>query len=158
MFLMKKQILLLCLALAACGSPQTTETTTQSRQAPVAEPAQTASPASPQLPGELLAEGKKVYEAHCLVCHQADGNGVPGLNPPLAGSEWVMGDKAKLIATVLNGLRGPIMVKGQRYTGVMPQQGHLPDTNIAAALTYVRNSFGNRGDIVTAEEVSAARK
>jgi mono/diheme cytochrome c family protein len=156
---MKKNVplLFLWLALAACGGSD--QPAQQTQTAPPTQPdREPAKPAQDPAMIELLAKGKIVYDANCLVCHQADGAGVPGLNPPLAGSEWVTGDKARLIATVLNGVRGPITVKGQRYNGVMPQQSHLPDADIAAALTYVRNSFGNAGEVIAPEEVKAARK
>jgi mono/diheme cytochrome c family protein len=154
--MIKKTIFICGIWLSLSGCAGEPAKTAQQDTPPTAQEVQV--PAPVQVPAELLAAGKAVYSANCLACHQADGNGVPGLNPPLAGSEWVTGDKAKLVGTVLNGLRGPITVKGERYNGVMPQQSHLADADIAAALTYVRNSFGNQGDVINAEDVKAARK
>ena len=101
-------------------------------------------------------EGKKVYSIYCLACHQADGRGVAGLNPPLTGTEWVSGDKKRLIGVMLNGLAGE-KVDGEEYRNVMAPQSFLTDKQIADVLTYVRSSFGNDYDAITMEEVKAER-
>ncbi|MCE9610685.1 MAG: c-type cytochrome [Chthoniobacter sp.] len=105
--------------------------------------------------------GKAVYDAHCLKCHQADANGLPGIFPPLAGSEWVNGDKGALIKMLLHGLSGPITVKGEPFgTGnpiPMPPSG-LDDQKTADVLTYIRANFGNQADAVTPEEVRTLRE
>lgn len=101
--------------------------------------------------------GKKVYNQTCLSCHMADGSGVPGLNPPLAKTEWVLGDKKRLINIILKGLNDPIEVNGEEYANPMPAQPNLTDQQIADVLTYVRNSFGNKATPVTAAEVKAQR-
>jgi mono/diheme cytochrome c family protein len=101
--------------------------------------------------------GKKVYSQTCLACHMADGSGVPGLNPPLGKTEWVTGDKKRLINVILNGLNDPIEVNGEEYANPMPAQPNLTDQQIADVLTYVRNSFGNKATPVTAAEVKAQR-
>src|SRR5687767_6129593 len=104
-----------------------------------------------------LERGKKVYATYCLSCHQADGSGVPKLNPPLIKTTWVLGDKRKLINTVLNGMDELIEVDGEEYENVMPSQAFLKDDQIADVLTYVRNSFGNKASVITAAEVKALR-
>ena len=106
---------------------------------------------------ETLERGKKVYTTYCLSCHQADGSGVPKLNPPLIKTTWVLGDKKKLINTVLNGMDELIEVDGEEYENVMPAQAFLKDDQIADVLTYVRNSFGNKASAITAAEVKAQR-
>ncbi len=97
--------------------------------------------------------GEQVYRDACLVCHQADGNGVPGMHPPLKGSDWVTGDKERLIRIVLEGIEGEIKVNGEIYKSVMPPQPQLNATQIANVLSFIRLSFGNDASEVTVEEV-----
>jgi mono/diheme cytochrome c family protein len=108
--------------------------------------------------------GKEVYlrDAHCATCHQANGQGTPGVYPPLAKSDW-LDDDERLIKITLKGLWGPIDVAGQHFDpskGVPPMMGFagiLNDIELAAALSYVRQSFGNDGELVTAEAVRKVR-
>ena len=106
---------------------------------------------------ELMAAGKKIYEANCGACHQPNGKGLPGAFPPLAGSDFLQGDREDVLAVALFGLSGPITVNGQQYNGVMPSMGHLKDEDLAAALTYVLNSWGNSLAAVSPSEVAALR-
>lgn len=104
--------------------------------------------------------GKQHFAAVCAACHQPHGGGVPGAFPPLVGSEWVMGDPAKLIRIVLQGVYGPIEVKGQPWNLAMPGQGMNPlldDAKIAAVLSYVRNEWGNEAPFIGAKMVSEIR-
>lgn len=117
-----------------------------------------AAPNTNQAPDSVLAAGTKVYNQYCLVCHQANGSGVPNLYPPLAKSDWVQGDKERIINVVLKGLSGEIQVNGQSYNQVMPAHNFLSDADIAATLTYVRQSFGNQADAVSAAEVKDLRE
>jgi mono/diheme cytochrome c family protein len=105
----------------------------------------------------ILADlpGESVYRVACQVCHQADGNGVPGMHPPLKGSDWVTGDKDRLIRIVLEGIEGEIEVNGEIYNHVMPAPTQLDATQIADVLTFIRKSFGNDASGVTVEEVQA---
>ena len=105
---------------------------------------------------ERIALGERSYKANCLACHQATGLGIPAAFPPLADSDYLMADKARSIDIVLNGLSGPITVNGASFDSVMPLL-NLPNDDVANILTYVRNSWGNEGDIVTLEEVQAVR-
>jgi len=100
-----------------------------------------------------------VYAATCLACHQADGLGVQRMNPPLVKTKWVMGDKKALAKIVLNGLKGgEIEIDGDDFHNPMPPlAAQLSDQQIADALTYVRNSFGNKAGAVTVADVKAAR-
>lgn len=100
----------------------------------------------------IMEKGKRVYTQVCFACHQPEGQGLPGVFPPLAKSDWLMADKSRAITALIKGLSGPITVNGQQYNGVMPPS-MLNDEQIANVLTYVRNSWGNSGDIVTVEEV-----
>lgn len=106
----------------------------------------------------VLESGKNIYEQNCLACHQADGSGVPGLNPPLAKTKWVLGDKKQLITVLLNGMDEEIEIDGEPYHNVMPPFNYLSDQEIADVLTYVRNNFTNKASTITAAEVMAARK
>jgi nitrite reductase (NO-forming)/hydroxylamine reductase len=107
--------------------------------------------------GELMAKGEAVYLANCAACHQPTGVGLAGAFPPLAGSDFLLGDRKKVMAAALFGLEGPITVNGVEYNGVMPSLGHLRDEDLAAALTYVFGSWGNSGAAVSVAEVAALR-
>ncbi len=106
-----------------------------------------------------MQRGKVVYEQVCALCHGVDGMGKPGQAPPFAGSEWVLTYKTgQLIRIPLNGLNGPIKVKGQEWNLAMPAMGAaLPDEDLAAVLTYMRNSWGNKASEITPEEVKTVR-
>lgn len=106
---------------------------------------------------EAVALGRKVYRSYCLSCHQADGNGVPGMYPPLVDSPWIQGDKGRLIRLLLNGMKGELVVKGERYNNAMAAHGHLSDEEIAGVLTFVRSNFDNTADPVTPAEVATIR-
>jgi|GEM_PF-304810 len=113
-------------------------------------------PATPLDPAVM--EAGKVAYASCMACHGAEGKGIAPVFPPLAGSEWVVGPVANPIRIVLRGLQGPISVAGTEWNGVMaPLGAALDDKQIAAILTYVRNSWGNQASMVTPEQVAALR-
>ena len=103
-----------------------------------------------------MKKGATVFGA-CQGCHQATGTGQPGLIPPLAGSEWVTGGTERIVRVVLRGLMGPVTVKGATYNNVMPTQQALSDAEVAAVVTYIRNSWGNQGSMVTKEMVAKVR-
>lgn len=105
-----------------------------------------------------VKRGEAVYSSTCLSCHQADGGGVPGVFPPLAKSDYLMGDPKRAIRTVLHGLSGEITVNGEPYNQEMPAQSHLTDEQVADVLNYVRNNWGNKGPAITATQVKAERK
>ncbi|WP_461114403.1 c-type cytochrome [Spirosoma jeollabukense] len=100
--------------------------------------------------------GQLIYEQNCLTCHQSNGSGVPNLNPPLRGTDWVLGDKNRLINVVLKGLQGQ-EIEGDMYDNAMPAHDFLKDDQIADVLTYIRSNFGNKADAITADEVKAVR-
>ena len=102
--------------------------------------------------------GEAVYNANCLVCHQADGSGVPGMYPPLWPNEWISKDKEKMIQIMLKGLKGEIQVGDDIYNNEMPPHNQMSDQEIADVLTYVRSNFGNEQGAITKEEVAAARQ
>lgn len=110
-----------------------------------------------------MVAGKRFYNQVCATCHQANGMGVAGNFPPLAGSSWVLEDEARLIRILLNGLQGPIEVEGNIYNGLMPafRQGsayNWSDERIAHVLTYVRASWGNDASAITPEQVTEIRE
>lgn len=108
--------------------------------------------------GNETSAGMKVYNTYCRACHQADGNGDDNHFPPLAGSEWVRGDKQRLINIVLDGLNGPITVKGRLFDGTMPKNEFLSDAQVADVLTYLIQNFGNQASGVEAKEVKQVRE
>jgi nitrite reductase (NO-forming) len=103
----------------------------------------------------VMEKGKRVFTQLCFACHQSEGQGLAGVFPPLAKSDFLMADKGRAITALIKGLSGPVTVNGQPYNGVMPPS-LLTDEQIASVLTYVRNSWGNDSDIVTVEEVKKA--
>ena len=106
---------------------------------------------------ELIARGEQVYLANCSACHQPDGTGLRGAFPPLANSDFLARDRKEVLSAALFGLSGEITVNGETYNGVMPSLGHLPDEDLAAALSYVLTSWGNDYAAVSVEEVAAMR-
>ncbi len=112
---------------------------------------------------ELFMAGKAIYarEGFCITCHQPDGTGLPPSGfPPITGTKWVTGNEERLIKLVLHGLHGPIEVQGRNYgwgAPMTPFGGMLKDDEVAAVLTYVRNSFGNRAPGITPEKVKEVR-
>lgn len=101
--------------------------------------------------------GKAVYTKYCLVCHQADGSGVPGMHPPLGPGSWTGRDPQELIAMMMKGLSGKIEVNGEVYNGFMPSQAHLTDEEMADVLSYIRSSFGNSYPPVDVDVVKKIR-
>ncbi len=106
---------------------------------------------------QQVAAGKALFQGTCSTCHQADGKGLEGVFPPLAGSDYLLQDKQRSIAIVVNGLTGPVTVNGKAYDSTMPPMSQLNDDEIAHILTYVRNAWGNSGEAVTAAEVASVR-
>jgi mono/diheme cytochrome c family protein len=89
-------------------------------------------------------DGKALFAAQCAACHQATGQGLPGVFPPLAGSEWVQGEPRVLANILLHGVTGPITVAGKNYEGAMPSFRQLGDAELAAVASYVRSAWGNQ--------------
>ncbi len=108
--------------------------------------------------GGNLERGRTVYENVCGLCHNPDGNGKPNQAPPLAGSEWAQGSPNRMIRIPLAGLTGPITVKGQPWSLNMPAMGaSLSDEDLAAVLSYIRQSWGNKAKEITPEQVKKIR-
>ena len=113
---------------------------------------------------ELFILGKEIYarEGFCGTCHQLDGGGLTASQfPPLRDTPWVTGSPERMIKIVLKGIMGPMEVAGRAYPGqvpMTPHEGMLNDTEIAAVLTYVRNSFGNKASPISPDLVKQVRE
>lgn len=107
----------------------------------------------------IMELGQQAYIT-CFGCHQANGEGMANLAPPLANSEWVTGPAENLIRMMFRGIQGPIEVNGQQWNLLMTPNSPIlqTDEKIAAVLTYVRNSWGNEASVITPEEVAKWRK
>jgi len=100
--------------------------------------------------------GEAVYNKTCIVCHQAEGEGLSGAFPPLAKSDYLLDDKYRAIEQILNGLSGEIIVNGVEYNSIMPAQ-EVTDQETMDVMNYVLNSWGNDGGEVTLEDVKNAK-
>jgi len=104
-----------------------------------------------------VAAGARVFGSFCAACHQPNGAGMAGLAPPLRRSEWVSGAPERLIRIALHGLRGPLSADGVSFDGEMPGQAHLGDEDLAAALSFLRRSFGHQSPLIAPPDVAAER-
>jgi mono/diheme cytochrome c family protein len=150
-----------CAAVALVGcalSLQAFSGPAQHRPTPTAKAkaSTTKAAADPEMTASIK-RGQVVYKNVCITCHQADGGGVPNMNPPLIKTEYVLGDKTRLAHIVLAGLAEPIEINGDDYKQHMPAQNYLTDQQIADVLTFVRNNFGNKASAVKVAEVQAVR-
>ncbi|MEY3449580.1 MAG: hypothetical protein RL749_1201 [Verrucomicrobiota bacterium] len=128
-------------------------------------PAPAAAPAAPaaasnvfvKASDEQMKRGAAVYARTCIACHQPTGLGLPPVFPPLANAPIVVGNPELPVKFILQGLMGPITVNGMTYNSMMPPVAGVSDADIADVLTYVRQSFGNQANAVTADQVKAIR-
>jgi nitrite reductase (NO-forming) len=104
-----------------------------------------------------ITAGRALFQGTCSACHQAAGQGLPNVFPPLAKSDYLKADKKRAIGVVLNGLTGAVTVNGATYNSVMPPMSQLNDDAIANILTYVLNDLDNGGGQISAKEVAAVR-
>jgi len=112
-----------------------------------------------QANAQNIQKGKKIYEAKCLACHQADGGGVPNMNAPLDAASNVVGnDIARLVRIIRYGYNERIALDGLYYSNAMTASPDLKDNEIADLLTYIRNSWSNKASVVTIAQVQAAKK
>ena len=103
------------------------------------------------------APGQLLYNKHCLACHQADGGGVPNMQPAIAGGTWVKGDARALALFVMSGGFDSASRKDSDVGNVMPPFRQLADADLAAILTYIRQKFGSGGSPLSAADVAEAR-
>jgi nitrite reductase (NO-forming) len=115
-------------------------------------------PATPELSfADRFKNGQALFQTNCVACHQSTGLGLPGSFPPLAKSDFLMNRQDMGIGVLLHGINNePITVNGKHFQGVMPQLS-LTDDEIASILTYVRNSWGNKGPTIKASDVKKIR-
>ena len=114
---------------------------------------------STQVASAGTGKGAQIFTQNCASCHQANGQGVAGAFPPLAGSDWVNGDKKRLGHVLLYGLNGSVQVAGKSYNGNMPAwKGTLSNDDIAAVLTYIRSSWGNKSGPYAAADLANISK
>jgi nitrite reductase (NO-forming) len=104
-----------------------------------------------------IERGKNNYTIYCMSCHMEQGEGLEGVYPPLAKSDYLMADKKRSIVQTIKGVSGEMKVNGKVYNGEMTGFD-LSDEEISDLLNYVRNSFGNKGGAITPAEVKLARK
>ena len=129
-----------------------------------AAPAPAAAPAAPAAAGafvkasdDQMKRGAAVYARTCIACHQPTGMGLPPVFPPIANAPIVVGNPELPIKFILQRLMGQITVGGTTYNSMMPPVAGVSDGDIADVLTYVRQSFGNKGNPVSADQVKAVR-
>lgn len=103
-------------------------------------------------------DGKAVFAAQCAACHQATGKGLPGVFPPLDGSEWVQGDARTVANILLHGINGKISVAGAEYNGAMPSFQQLSDAELAAVASHVRSTWSNKAPALSATLFEQERK
>jgi len=103
-----------------------------------------------------MARGNEIFAANCATCHMQNGKGIEGVYPPLAQSDYLMAGKVRAIKQVLEGANGPMTVNGIQYNGFMTGFD-LNDREVSDVLNYIRNSWGNKGDAITPEEVKSTR-
>ena len=108
------------------------------------------------LPQASLKNGQAVYETYCISCHMEDGNGVPSAFPSLVKT-GNLSDKNRLVKIVLQGMRGPIIVKGEKYDAEMASIS-LTDQELVEVINYIRNTWGNKAPLMNASEVAIAKK
>ncbi|MFO0831040.1 MAG: cytochrome c [Phycisphaerales bacterium] len=108
--------------------------------------------ASPQ-----YARGQKLFQGVCTLCHMEQGEGQPGMVPPLHGAPIATGDGGAFVRILLHGMEGPVEVKGTRYEGIMPPATFSSDEDLAAVMTFVRNSWGNAAGPVSPEDVAKVK-
>lgn len=106
---------------------------------------------------ESMKRGKEVYLLHCQNCHMENGQGMEGVNPPVAKTTYLK-DTKKNIDIILNGQTGEVVVNGKKYNAIMNPMNYLDDRQIADVLNYIRNSWGNKYPVVTPAQVKAERE
>ena len=139
-------------AALTCAAAMTACVVAQGDSPPVTAPAAAAS-----APVDSRTLGQQLYGRHCLSCHQADGGGVPRLQPAIKGGTWVAGDPRALALFVMSGGFDSAARKDSDTENVMPPFNQLPDAELAEILTFIRAKFGNGASPISPEQVAAAR-
>lgn len=134
---------MVCILIAACTGKKSGESTSASENVKFEQ---------------YLVEGQQLYQIHCANCHQMNGEGLAKLYPPLAKSDYLMGDIDRAICIQKNGQQGEIVVNGIDFNQPMPGIGTLTNLEIAEITTYITNSWGNEHGMVSIKEVESALK
>jgi mono/diheme cytochrome c family protein len=144
------------LSLAACA---TSAEPTKATPASPAAPSSASAPSAPSSAAAPVADaaGQQAYARNCLSCHQSDGYGVPNMQPAITGGTWVQGDAKALALFVMTGGFNSAERKESESHNVMPAFRQLPDAELAAILTYIRQKFGKGASAVSAADIAAAR-
>jgi mono/diheme cytochrome c family protein len=112
----------------------------------------------PSSQAQDLIKGKKIYETRCLVCHQADGGGVPNMNAPLDGASNVVGnDIARMVRIIKKGYNEKVALDGFYYSNAMTANPDLSDEDIANILSFIRTSWSNKAGKVSLAQVKATK-
>ena len=106
---------------------------------------------------EQIAAGQALFTGTCSTCHQPNGEGIPGVFPPLAKSDYIAADPKAVARIILHGMQGPVKVNGTDYNSIMPPMNQLTDDEVANISTYVLNTWGNTGGKVTKAEAATIR-
>ncbi len=141
--------------LAAFGTAALAQQPATSASSPQVHQAEVAAGAAPG--AARLKAGEDVFKVACIACHQESGLGLPGAFPPLAKSDYLLADPDRAVGVVVRGLQGEVTVNGQKFNSVMPAMTQLSDQQIADVVTYVLNSWGNKGGSIAVERVAAER-
>jgi nitrite reductase (NO-forming)/hydroxylamine reductase len=142
----------LAASLALAANAQQPSTSSSAPQVHQAEAAAGAAPTP-----ERMKAGEAVFNLACVACHQATGEGLPGAFPPLAKSDYLLSNPERAVGVVVRGLTGEVTVNNVKYNSVMPAMTQLSDQQVADVVTYVLNSWGNKGGVIPVERVAAER-
>jgi nitrite reductase (NO-forming) len=104
-----------------------------------------------------MERGKEIYLRNCVSCHMDQGEGLEGIFPPVAKSDYMLADKKRALTQILKGISGEMTVNGVKYNGEM-NGFDLTDDQMSDLMNYLFNSFGNKGGVTRPEEVKAIRK
>ena len=106
---------------------------------------------------ESILRGKELYAQECQICHMPEGEGMTGIYPPLAKTDYLKQPTPFLINIILKGQSGEIVVNGATYNTPMPAQDYLTDEKVSDILNYIRNSWSNKGAAITPQQVKTQR-
>lgn len=137
---------------SSCGGSAPKEDAESTPAVSEAAPAATETATETADASDEFAAGKKIYEEKCVVCHQADGKGLPGAFPPLAESDYLLADPVRGVEQTLNGSHEEMVVNGITYNAPMTPQVDTKEDALAV-INYVLNNFGNDGGVLTMEDI-----
>ena len=104
---------------------------------------------------QYMQEGRRLYGLHCANCHQAEGQGLARLYPPLRNSDYLKANKTKVICGIKYGQKGPLLVNGVSFNQPMPPVANITDLEIAEIATYIYTEFADTTQIITLNDVGS---